>query len=104
MNPVSPALERRPPTWVFILAFAIVYVAWVLTYLAIRYGVGHGVGHGLPPALFGGTRIVLAGLIVLGFMRLRGESIRLPWPDLLRLALVGGFMFVGGNWLISMGL
>ena len=41
------------------LAFAAVYLLWGSTYLAIRVGV-----EDLPPALFAGSRFIIAGLIM----------------------------------------
>ena len=42
------------------IAFAIVYLVWGSTYLAIRVGVQH-----LPPWLFAGSRFLLAGTLML---------------------------------------
>ena len=90
---------RRPPGWAIPLAFTLVYLAWGTTYLAIRWGV-----HDLPPALFGGVRIGLAGLVLLAFLRWRGEQIRLPNREMLWALLLGVIFFVGGNWLVTLGL
>lgn len=90
--------SARAPAWAVSLAFALLYLSWGTTYLAIRVGV-----ETLPPALFGGTRVLLAGLILLGYLGLRGQSLRLPRQDLLGAALVGGIFFMGGNYLITLG-
>lgn len=90
--------SRRPPTWAILLAFMLVYVTWGTTYLAIKIGV-----QWLPPALFGGTRITLAGLIILTYQALRGERVRLPGREIAGAALIGGFFFVGGNYLVALG-
>src|SRR4029453_428017 len=55
----------------------------------------------LPPSLFGGTRIMAAGLVLLAYLFLRGESLRLSRRNLLASAVAGLFMFVGGNGLIT---
>jgi drug/metabolite transporter (DMT)-like permease len=78
------------------VALALVYLSWGTTYLAIREGVKY-----FPPALFGGTRVGLAGLILLGFLTLRGAPVRLPVGRLLWLAVAGVILFVGGNGLIT---
>ncbi|MDY0087539.1 MAG: EamA family transporter [Coriobacteriia bacterium] len=75
-----------------LLAFAAVYVIWGSTYLAIRIGLEHHV----PPALFAGTRFVLAGLIMLAFARLRRWRLRLSRYDLITVAVVGIFLLCGG--------
>ena len=46
-------------------------------------------------------RITLAGLLLLGYLAVRGESLRVSWIDLRRLALSAVFMFLGGNYLIG---
>jgi drug/metabolite transporter (DMT)-like permease len=79
-----------------VLAFTLVYLSWGTTYLAIKEGV-----RTLPPALFGGTRILLAGLILLGFLALRGEPLRLAWREWLWAAAGGLVLFVSGYGLIS---
>jgi drug/metabolite transporter (DMT)-like permease len=93
-SPDSP----RPPVWATALGFAVIYLTWGTTYFAIRKGVEH-----LPPALFGGTRIALAGLLMFGFLWLRGTPLRLSRRDFLLTALVGSLFFVCGNGLISAG-
>jgi drug/metabolite transporter (DMT)-like permease len=87
---------QRPPTWSIVLAFALVYLSWGTTYLAIKEGV-----RSLPPALFGGTRITLAGLLLLGYLACRGEPLRLPRREWLGAAGGGVLLFVCGNGLIS---
>jgi drug/metabolite transporter (DMT)-like permease len=57
----------RPPSWKILLAFAIIYFVWGSTYLAIRVGV-----HEVPPFLLAAFRFVVAGLVLYGWMRLRG--------------------------------
>ncbi len=55
-------------TWKTLLAFAIIYFVWGSTYLAIRVGVRE-----VPPFLLAGIRFLLAGLVLYGWMILRGE-------------------------------
>jgi len=97
MKSAATCGERRPSAWALVLAFALVYISWGTTYLAIKIGVAT-----LPPALFGGLRIGCAGLIVFGFLALRGESLRLQRRDLLIAAVVGALMFIAGNGLITL--
>jgi drug/metabolite transporter (DMT)-like permease len=90
--------STRPPTWAVVLAFALVYTAWGTTYLAIKEGVKN---QHLPPALFGGVRVCLAGLLLLAFLAWRGVSVRLSGRDLARVAVTGVILFVAGNGLIT---
>lgn len=50
-------------------AFAAIYLIWGSTYLAIRIGL-----ESLPPFLLAGTRFVIAGGLLYGWLRLRGAS------------------------------
>ncbi len=90
--------KSEPALWKLVLAFAIVYISWGTTYFAIKEGVKT-----LPPALFAGPRLAIAGAILLGWLMLRGESLRLTWSELGRLSLSAAAMFMGGNWLITLG-
>jgi len=90
------ATFKRPAVWVTILAFACLYISWGTTYLAIREGV-----QTLPPALFGGTRLAAAGLVLLTYLVARGQRLWLPPRELLGAAVVGVCLFVIGNGLIT---
>lgn len=90
--------KSEPALWKLVLAFAIVYISWGTTYFAIKEGVKT-----LPPALFAGPRLAIAGAILLGWLVLRGESLRLTWSEVGRLSLSAAAMFMGGNWLITLG-
>jgi len=73
-------------------AFAIICIVWGTTYLAIRIAL-----ETIPPLLLTGTRFVIAGVIMLGVARLRGETLPSDRRTLANLALVG-FLLVGvGN-------
>jgi drug/metabolite transporter (DMT)-like permease len=78
------------------LAFSILNLAWGTTYLAIKVGV-----QTLPPALFGGTRIALAGLVLLIFLWGRGLLLPLPRRQILATTISALFLFVGGNGLLT---
>jgi drug/metabolite transporter (DMT)-like permease len=78
-----------------LLAFAAVYLLWGSTYLAIRFGV-----ETIPPFLMAGVRHLTAGLLLFGWLRLRGAR----WPERRHwksAALIGGLMLLGGNGLVS---
>ena len=97
----SPQASAAPPVWQIAVGFAILYVVWGTTYLAIKIGVGD---ERLPPYLFGGSRIGAAGLVLLAFQAIRGQSLRFgrgEWPGLLYGTI---FLFIGGNGLITYSL
>jgi drug/metabolite transporter (DMT)-like permease len=96
MNRANAPAERRPAAWALALAFAVVYVVWGTTYFAIKEGV-----RTLPPGLFGGVRIASAGVLLFGYLWLRGQPLRLPRRELLVAAAVGILLFVGGNGLVT---
>lgn len=87
---------KQIASWKLYLALALVYVSWGTTYLAIQEGVKT-----LPPALFAGSRVCLAGLLLLAFLRLRGGTIHLSRREALLTFLTGGLMFVVGNGLLT---
>ena len=61
----------RPAAWKTLAAFAVIYVVWGSTFLAIRIGVQE-----VPPFLFAGIRFLVAGIALLLWMLGRGT--RLP--------------------------
>lgn len=71
--------------WKTLLAFAIIYLVWGSTFLAIRVGVKE-----LPPFLFAAARFTVAGAALFGWMMARGE--RLPngreWASMATIALL----------------
>jgi drug/metabolite transporter (DMT)-like permease len=96
----------RPSTAAVSIALATVYVVWGSTYLAIAYVV-----ETLPPFLAAGSRFLVAGTLILGFLagrerfrRARGstaEPLERPTARQWRTALVvGGLLLVGGNGLV----
>lgn len=90
-------MTSRPPAWMFVVAFAVVYLAYGLNYLAIREGVKT-----LPPFLFAGAHVTLAGLLVFTWLLLRREPAGLPWPNWLWAVAGGVIVFIGGTGLVTM--
>lgn len=89
-NNASVIASGGPPRSAYV-AWISVCVVWGTTYLAIRIAL-----ETIPPALLGGIRFVVAGLVLAIILRLRGEQLPGPrhWPAL---ALMGALMLVMGN-------
>jgi len=85
----------KPSRSSFILAFAAIYLIWGSTYLGIRVAV-----ETLPPFLMAGMRFAIAGVILFGYLRLRGVAwpTRVQWRDH---SIVGLFVLLGGNGIVS---
>jgi drug/metabolite transporter (DMT)-like permease len=78
----------RPPSWKILLAFAIIYLVWGSTFLAIRVGV-----HEVPPFLLAGLRFAVSGIVLFAWMRWRGR----PSPSVrewLAASLLGTLIFL----------
>jgi drug/metabolite transporter (DMT)-like permease len=87
----AASAPAKAPRSQVLFAFAALYTIWGSTYLAIRYAVTT-----IPPFLLGGSRFVISGLILYGWMRFRGAAAptRVQW----RASLVAGvLLLVGGN-------
>ena len=76
-------------------AFAVVCVVWGTTYLAIRVAL-----ETIPPLLMTATRFTIAGLVMLGIARMRGEQIPRDRRTLLNLFLVGVALIGVGNFAV----
>jgi drug/metabolite transporter (DMT)-like permease len=88
---------HRPVGWI-VLAFAAVYLSWGTTYFATRIGVGE---EHMPPAIFGGSRVTLAGCVLLAYQWLAGTRLAIPRRELVWIVLSALLLFVGGNGLIN---
>jgi drug/metabolite transporter (DMT)-like permease len=75
-----------------IIAFGVVYVVWGSTYLGIKVALQAG----MPPALLGGSRLLVAGVLLLAFARLRGAHLGISRHDLSTSAIVGLCLLCGG--------
>lgn len=74
------------------LAFAMVYILWGSTYLAIGVAVDH-----VPPPMMGAARFITAGLLMLVWRKLSGNSIAVSSAELLRLTVIGTLLLVTSN-------
>jgi drug/metabolite transporter (DMT)-like permease len=91
------SLERAgtPPRWQLAMAFAAVYIIWGSTYLGIRLAV-----ESIPPFSMAGARALVAGVLLYVWARGRGAASPevIHWREA---AIVGGFLLLGGNGLVS---
>jgi drug/metabolite transporter (DMT)-like permease len=81
-------IRSRPASWKILLAFAIIYLVWGSTYLAIRVGVRE-----MPPFLMAGLRFTVAGLALYGWMRLTGVPSP-SWREWRGATVLGTLMFL----------
>lgn len=63
-------LKKQPAVVLVILAFAAVYVIWGSTYFFIEMAVKH-----IPPMVLGAIRFIIAGIIMMIWVMLKGERI-----------------------------
>lgn len=77
--------ELRPSRWKILLAFAIIYLVWGSTFLAIRIGVRE-----VPPFLLAGIRFFIAGIVLYAWMRAKGtpSPTRREWTAISFLAVL----------------
>jgi len=74
------------------VAFALVYVLWGATYLAMRVAVEH-----IPPYVMGAARYVIAGPLMLAYCALAGRKIAITRQDAMRLLAIGILLLSIGN-------
>ncbi|TGE15924.1 drug/metabolite exporter YedA [Hymenobacter elongatus] len=92
-----PAASPAPSRAALLGAFAIVYLIWGSTYLGIRFAIDS-----IPPLLMAGTRYSLAGLLLYGYMRWRGEP-RPTAQGWLTAVLIGVCLLTFGNGGVTLG-
>jgi drug/metabolite transporter (DMT)-like permease len=95
-----PAAGRpTPQQWRVWSALGAVYLIWGSTYLAIRVMV-----ETVPPALGAGVRFILAGLLMLGALAVRGGGLRavaVSRTQLRNCFVIGSLLAAGGNGLVT---
>ncbi len=89
----SPLLGVERHRIKVIVAFALVYVFWGSTYLAIRITSAEGI----PPLVMCAMRFLIAGPVMLLACSLFGRNIRITLHEAFRLAAIGVLLLVGGN-------
>ncbi len=94
LRQVLAALRQR---WLVVLSLLALYGIWGSTYLGMHIAL-----ETLPPFFMGGSRFVLAGGLLFGALRLRGEALpsRKQWAGA---ALVGVLLLACGNGFLAIG-
>src|SRR5579871_6097896 len=87
MTPLQQQQRSR-----IMVAFALLYVLWGSTYLAMRVIV-----RDMPPYVAGTVRYLVAGPIMLTALALMGRKVRLTAPDLRRLLVISILLLSLGN-------
>lgn len=87
--------NRVSPIWIWI-NLILVWACWGTTYLALKIGVKD-----LPPFLFSGSRITLAGLILISVFYFLKGRVWLKTKEIWPIWASGFFLFVGGNGLCT---
>ncbi|MCP4248174.1 MAG: EamA family transporter [bacterium] len=81
--------------WLLITAFAIIYLVWGSTYLAIFFAI-----ETLPPFLMAGVRFLVAGVVYYAVVRVK-QGYRPTAGNWRAAAVVGTLMLVGGNGMVT---
>lgn len=84
--------QQRQQRFKVILAFALVYVFWGSTFLAIKVVVEH-----MPPTMMGAIRFLIAGPLMLAYCLFTGRRIAITRQDAPRMLLIGVLLLSGGN-------
>src|SRR5512141_169051 len=82
------AVERRSGVSSDLLLFVVPTFIWGTTWLAIKFQLG-----AVEPEVSVGWRFALASLVLLGYCRLRGISLRFPARDHARFLALGLLLF-----------
>jgi drug/metabolite transporter (DMT)-like permease len=92
---LARAAQDTPRRWKVVLSFALIYIVWGSTYLAIRYAV-----QTIPPFLMMGLRHLCAGAIVYAVLWSRGEARATGrmWASAFASAI---FLFIGGHGVLA---
>ncbi len=92
---MTPVSAKTPSVFALVLGLLTLYLVWGSTYLAIRVAV-----ETLPPFLMSGARFLVSGIILAAFIAAT-TGLRITWRQCRDNALVGAFLLLGGNGLVS---
>jgi drug/metabolite transporter (DMT)-like permease len=93
-EPAAQAVAS-PQRWLVLAAFAIVYIVWGSTYLAILFAI-----ETLPPFLMAASRFLVAGGVLYWFARRYGGAAAPTRAEWRTTAIVGVLLLVFGNGLV----
>lgn len=87
----TQSLEKKKNHLAILISLVSLYILWGGTYLGMRVAL-----QSFPPFLLAGIRFVVAGVLMIAFLRVRGAPLptRKEW---LGSALIGALLLVGGN-------
>ena len=90
-------MSNNKNKWLVPVAFANIYIIWGLTFIAISFGL-----KGFPPFILSGFRFFAAGLLMFGYLRIKGEkaSSLTNWR---KNAITGILILTGGTGLVGWG-
>lgn len=91
---MEPKKTHAPAALLVVAAFAIIYVVWGSTYIAILFAI-----ETIPPFLMAGMRFLSAGVLLYAVVRPRQEAAPTV-RNWLAATVVGCLMLVGGNGLV----
>jgi drug/metabolite transporter (DMT)-like permease len=83
--------QRSPNPRIIAVAFAMVYLFWGSTFIAVRFGV-----ETIPPLMLVGMRQLIAGIVLYPLARFRDHE-KPTIKHWLSGALIGGLLLIGGN-------
>lgn len=93
-NHTGTAAKKAAPLIGILAAFAVIYIVWGSTYLAIRFAV-----ETMPPFFMASLRFLIAGGIMYAWLLARGEA-KATKGQILTCGASGILMLVGGNGLV----
>lgn len=96
MRPQPTPTSPLPSPLLLVLSLLAVYLIWGSTYLGIKIGL-----EGFPPFLLNGIRFLVAGVLLLGYLAMRGR-LDLDRRRLWNAARVGTVMLGGGVGLVTL--
>lgn len=83
--------------WLIPIAFTNIYVIWGITFLAISFGL-----KGFPPFILSGFRFFIAGILILGYLLIKGEKAN-SLANWRKNGITGILILTGGTGLVAWG-
>lgn len=89
--------NHKNKNWLVPIAFTNIYIIWGLTFIAISYGL-----KGFPPFILAGFRFLIAGLLMLCYLQIKGEKAD-SFVNWRKNAITGILILTGGTGLVGWG-